>query len=83
MWQGTEPIRGQYNESYLQELELLVKSLESSGIYTILDSHQDLYSPKFCGDGKQGMNLLSLLHSSGAPDWAVIPSSNMLSRDMF
>ncbi len=32
------------------------------GIVTILDAHQDLYSPRFCGEG--------------APDWAVLPYVN-------
>ena|SRR3990167_7175981 len=61
MWIGAEPSPGQYNFTYLHEIEKLVIELESNGIYSLLDSHQDLYSPKYCGDG--------------APLWAAIPSN--------
>jgi len=38
-------------------LSNIVEKLAARGIYTILDCHQDLLSPKFCGEG--------------APDFAV------------
>ena len=35
----------------LQVLEGIVNLLGKRGIYTLLDCHQDLLSPKFCGEG--------------------------------
>eukprot|EP01094_Clydonella_sp_ATCC50884_P014736 TRINITY_DN2523_c2_g1_i1.p1 TRINITY_DN2523_c2_g1~~TRINITY_DN2523_c2_g1_i1.p1 ORF type:complete len:564 (-),score=118.85 TRINITY_DN2523_c2_g1_i1:864-2555(-) len=61
MWPGAEPIRGQYNETYLEVLEDLVNSLGHAGIFSLLDVHQDLFSRFFCGEG--------------APDWAVHTST--------
>ena len=42
MWPGYEPVRGQYNETYLDEIDGIVKLAASYGIYTLLDMHQDL-----------------------------------------
>lgn len=46
MWKGVEPIRGEYNETYLKVMGEIVASAESYGIYTILDMHQDDFSEK-------------------------------------
>lgn len=48
-WPGVEPTKGNYNMTYLDTLYGIVEKLGQSGIYTILDCHQDLWSPKFCG----------------------------------
>lgn len=56
-WEGVEPQRGQYNFTYIQKLREIVQSCDKYGISVILDSHQDLFSKKFCGEG--------------FPDWAV------------
>ncbi len=48
-WPGVEPTKGKYNTTYLDTLYKIVDQLGRSGIYTILDCHQDLWSPKFCG----------------------------------
>jgi len=62
MWIGTEPNKGYFNQTYLDQIESIVEQLAQRGIYALLDSHQDLYSPKWCGDG--------------APLWAAIPAAN-------
>lgn len=36
MWQGLEPVQGQYNETYLWLVKDLVQALGKAGIYTIL-----------------------------------------------
>jgi endoglycosylceramidase len=54
---GVMPARGVINATYLDEVAKIVDALAAAGIYTILDAHQDLYSPRFCGNG--------------FPDWAV------------
>ncbi|CAK9106592.1 Endoglycoceramidase (EGCase) (Glycosphingolipid-specific enzyme) (GSL-specific enzyme) [Durusdinium trenchii] len=51
MWPGVEPERGQYNETYLDEIEALVNSAGEHGIYSLLDMHQDDLSEMFCGEG--------------------------------
>jgi endoglycosylceramidase len=48
-WPGVEPTKGKYNTTYLDTLYKIVDQLGRSGVYTILDCHQDLWSPKFCG----------------------------------
>ena len=60
MWPGVEPQKGQYNMTYLAILQGIVDSLAAKDIYVLLDCHQDVLSPKFCGEG--------------APDWAVFPA---------
>ena len=62
MWIGVEPVRNQMNQTYISQIESIVNELSKRGIYSILDAHQDIYSPKYCGDG--------------APLWAAVPSPN-------
>ena len=57
MWPGVEPVRGQYNASYLEQLEKIVQMAAARGIYTLLDMHQDGLSEMYCGEG--------------IPEWAV------------
>lgn len=48
MWPGLEPgARGDFNYTYLDELDKIVKNLENSNIYVILDLHQDLWHRKY------------------------------------
>jgi endoglycosylceramidase len=51
MWPGVEPTQGNYDQSYLNEIEKIVTSLAKQNIYVILDFHQDLWHRKFCGEG--------------------------------
>ncbi|GBB83878.1 hypothetical protein RclHR1_10540004 [Rhizophagus clarus] len=51
LWAGVEPIRGKYNETYLKIIKSIVDKCNSYGIYVLLDSHQDVMSDKFCGEG--------------------------------
>lgn len=57
-WQGLEISRGTYNSTYLHVLADIVDVLGRAGIYTILDCHQDIWSPKFCGEGAPGFAAL-------------------------
>ena len=61
MWPGLEPVRGQYNASYLDELERIAELAATYGVYTLLDMHQDGLSEHFCGEG--------------IPTWAVRPAT--------
>eukprot|EP01036_Dinobryon_divergens_P030515 gene30515-39769_t len=52
MWPGLEPgPRGQYDLTYLDSVEKIVRSLAAQDIFVILDLHQDLFHRKFCGEG--------------------------------
>jgi endoglycosylceramidase len=51
MWRAVMPSPGIVNTTYLAEVVALVKALEDAGIYTIIDAHQDVLNPQFCGEG--------------------------------
>ncbi|KND04180.1 uncharacterized protein SPPG_01613 [Spizellomyces punctatus DAOM BR117] len=51
MWPGVEPVRGQYNYTYLEVMKTIVQRCSDAGIYVLLDFHQDGLSEKFCGEG--------------------------------
>ena len=72
MWPGVEPTKGQYNSTYLDQLELIVKNLADSGVYVILDFHQDLWHRKFCGEGVPDYVYETCVNEE--PDYKVIKS---------
>lgn len=37
--------------TYLQQMNNLINQLGNAGIYTLVDAHQDVFSPKICGEG--------------------------------
>jgi endoglycosylceramidase len=51
MWPGVEPLKGQYNSTYLDNIETIVTNLANNDIYVILDFHQDIWHREFCGEG--------------------------------
>jgi len=51
MWPGLEIRPGVWNHTYLEEIRKLVVDASHHGIYTLLDMHQDMFGPKFCGVG--------------------------------
>ena len=57
IYEAAEPVRGQYDEEYLKIYDKLVNSFGRRGVHVIVDSHQDIFSRRFCGDG--------------FPDWAL------------
>lgn len=61
MWPGLEAKRSHYNMTYLSEISRIVEFLGEQNIVTLLDLHQDLLSPYWCGEG--------------VPDWAAIASN--------
>ncbi|OMJ84862.1 hypothetical protein SteCoe_13918 [Stentor coeruleus] len=50
-WEALETSQGLYNISYLYQVNNTITKLGQAGIYTILDSHQDLLTRRFCGEG--------------------------------
>lgn len=53
LWSGTVPNeRGIVNTTYLSVMTNLSVTLhDDGGIYTLIDAHQDVFSPAFCEDG--------------------------------
>jgi hypothetical protein len=56
-WRGLEPVRGRIETAYLDRMHALVTLLGQHGLFTVLDSHQDMYNERFGG--------------LGFPDWTV------------
>ena len=63
MWPGVEPVRGEYNRTYIETVRGIARTAATYGIYTLLDMHQDAMSERFCGEG--------------FPAWAVQPSGRL------
>lgn len=61
MWPGVEPNKGEYNRSYVDQMQKIVTSAAKFGIYTLLDMHQDVLSEKFCGQGVPGWAALDMV----------------------
>jgi endoglycosylceramidase len=54
---GTMPTDNSINSTYLSETKSMIEALNTRGIATLVDAHQDVLSPKLCGEG--------------LPDWMV------------
>jgi endoglycosylceramidase len=50
-WSDLEPTEGQYDQAYLAGYKALADELEERGLFVLADSHQDMYSSVFDGDG--------------------------------
>jgi endoglycosylceramidase len=51
MWPGVEPVRGQYNHTYLDIVADIIDEAATYGIYILADMHEDVLSERFCGEG--------------------------------
>ena len=69
-WSALEPARGTYDAAYVARVRQVVDKLEDAGIFTLLDSHQDLYGPKY---GARG---------NGFPEWASIDFGVPMATDL-
>ena len=59
LWAGLEPIQGEYNMTYLEEVIKIVDIAGQHGLWPVLDMHQDVFNRKYCGNG--------------VPDWVAQP----------
>lgn len=57
-WEGVEPAREQYNQTYIGNMKKIVDICAKHDIEVLLDLHQDAASKYYCGEG--------------IPDWAVV-----------
>ncbi|ORX56199.1 putative cellulase [Hesseltinella vesiculosa] len=48
---SAEPVRGQYNMTFMDIMKQQTKMAEDHGIYVLVDVHQDLLAGQFCGHG--------------------------------
>ena len=40
LWAGMEPVEGQYNMTYMEQIKICVDTAEKYGLYPVLDMHQ-------------------------------------------
>lgn len=73
-WSRVEPSPGQYDESYLDEVEAAIRLLESRRIYTIIDLHQDAWGPSLAAREDEGCpeDTVPAVGWDGAPEWATL-----------
>lgn len=50
-WAGAEPVRGSYNQTFLDIMKEQTKMAEDHGLYVLVDVHQDCLSKQLCGHG--------------------------------
>lgn len=70
-WSKLEPVRGQYDQDYINQLKTVIETAAKYDIYVLLDMHQDAWgkyivSPasEACDKPNKGWD--------GAPDWATM-----------
>ena len=63
-WSGVEPEEGRFDEAYLARVDAVLDWAKRSGLYVLIDVHQDAWS-KHIGE-------------DGAPLWAIIPEPQQL-----
>jgi endoglycosylceramidase len=70
IWEGFEPTRGSYDQSYLDYFEQVVRWAEARGLYVLVDFHQDAYSRYSIGGCGEGF-----------PKWAVASKVKLATPD--
>jgi endoglycosylceramidase len=56
-WAGAEPVRGKYNQTFLDIMKKQTMLAEEQGIYVLVDVHQDVLAKQFCGHGVPDVSL--------------------------
>ncbi len=70
-WSKLEPIKGQYNQEYINSIKTAIEDAAKYNIYVLVDMHQDAYS-KFIFTKADETCEYPLKGWDGAPEWAVI-----------
>lgn len=68
-WSLLEPMRGEFNETYIDRIAQVVGWARDLGMYVIIDMHQNAYS-RYVGAPEDG--IANLRYYTGAPAWATI-----------
>ncbi len=63
-WSAIEPMPGMFDATYFDKIAAVVDTMRGSGVYVLIDLHEDGYSKELCEDG--------------APLWAIDPQPTML-----
>ena len=63
-WSAIEPIRGSFDDDYIERVGNLVADCAAQGVWTLVDLHQDAWSKEIGEDG--------------APLWAIVPPPETL-----
>ena len=72
-WSRLEPIRGDFDEAYLDEIKAAVASAKKHGLYTVLDMHEDAWGNALAAPDEQcGAGTSATTGWDGAPAWATI-----------
>ncbi len=74
-WSRVEPEPGVYDEAYLDAVESAVRLLESRGLYSIVDLHQDAWGASLAarpGEDCSAFGNLPAVGWDGAPAWATL-----------
>lgn len=66
IWEAVETAPGVWNYEFLDEVESLIAKFAEHGIYTIIDTHQDMFSRTLCGEGIPEFHF---------PDWDTLDHS--------
>jgi endoglycosylceramidase len=70
-WSKLEPVRGQYDQNYINQIKKAIEDAAKYNLYVLLDMHQDAYS-KFIVTPLDETCDYPLKGWDGAPEWAVI-----------
>lgn len=73
-WSKLEPLRGQYNYAYIQQLQQVIEEAAKYHIYVLLDMHQDAWGKYIASTASDGCASPNK-GWDGAPDWATITDS--------
>jgi endoglycosylceramidase len=68
IWEAIEAVRGQYNESYLQQMDQLIQFASEKNIWVIIDIHQDAFSRYSLGGCGEGFPLWAVSGQKSQPD---------------
>ncbi len=70
-WEGLEPTPGQVSDRYLDDIARVEHQLAIRNVHVLIDSHQDMYSSVFHGDGFPAWSVhndgIALVTDSGFP----------------
>lgn len=86
-WSRLEPRRGEFDQSYLQQIRTAVASAKAHGVYVVLDMHQDAWGNAMARPGQEcGGGTTPTKGWDGAPEWATITDGTLhcqfLARDL-
>ncbi|GIH02619.1 hypothetical protein Rhe02_06860 [Rhizocola hellebori] len=86
-WSRLEPLRGEFDDSYLRQISAAVASAKAHGIYVVLDMHQDAWGNALARPAQQcGGGTEPTKGWDGAPAWATLTDGTLhcqfLARDL-